>query len=90
MAKHSKLPLKKIIAKAIKRADSSYFFENYDKQADAVIKRLLAENMMIVPIEPDEAMIEAGVQAVGTGKIRPEDHVRYVYTDMIKQGAKKL
>ncbi len=81
--------LKKLIARAIKKADRSYVFEDYGKQADAVIAMLRAEGIALVPMKPNDAMVDAGVQAIGTGKIRPEDHVRFVYTDMIKEGAKQ-
>lgn len=85
MVKSKRTGIKKSIATAIKRADSSYFFEDYNKQAAAVLKMLQHEGWKIVPHTPTEDMIEAGVQAIGTGKIKPEDHVRYVYSDMIKK-----
>ncbi len=85
MTKSKRTSIKKSIATAIKRADSSYFFEDYNKQAAAVLKMLQSEGWKIVPDVPTEDMIEAGVQAIGTGKIKPEDHVRYVYSDMIKK-----
>jgi hypothetical protein len=85
MSKTKPTNLKKSIANAIKRSDTSYFFEDYNSQATAVLKMLQTEGFMIVPNAPTEDMIAAGVQAIGSGKIRPEDHVRYVYNDMIKQ-----
>ncbi len=89
MSKRKQKSPKHVIAHAIKRADSSYFFEDYTKQAAAVLQALKQEGYALVPTDPSEEMIGAGVNAIGSGKIRPEDHVRYVYTDMIKEGAKQ-
>lgn len=83
------MSLKKMIARAIKRSDKSYFFEDYSKQADAVMRMLQAEGFAVVPLTPNDAMIDAGVEAIGSGKIRPEDHVRFVYSDMIAAGKKQ-
>ena len=85
MSKTKPTNIKKSIANAIKRSDNSYFFEDSNQQADAVLKMLQSEGFIIVPNAPTEDMIAAGVQAIGSGKIRPEDHVRYVYSDMIKK-----
>lgn len=77
-----------MIAEAIKQADTSYFFEDYSRQAQAVLKTLKSQGYTLVPCEPTEEMITAGVNAIGSGKIRPSDHVRYVYGDMIREGAR--
>jgi hypothetical protein len=77
---------RKIIADAIQAADKSYFFEDYNKQAFQVLQALTQAGYALVPKTPSDAMIEAGVQAVRSGKIRPQDHVRYVYIDMVDQG----
>ncbi|TAE84307.1 MAG: hypothetical protein EAY76_00225 [Alphaproteobacteria bacterium] len=81
--------IQKIIAKAIQEADKSYFFEDYSKQANAVMQALKAANLTFMPTQPTERMIQAGIAAIGSGKIRPEDHVRYIFTDMIKEGMKE-
>ena len=71
-----------IIAKAIRTADSSYFFEDYTKQARAVIDALRTKKLAIVPAEPTEAMVQAGVEALPSGRVKPEAIAASVYTAM--------
>ena len=73
-----------LIAKAIKKADSSYFFENYDKQAKAVVQALAKEGLRVVPLSPTEDMEAAGTDAIRKGRIRPSDLVRTIYEVMVK------
>lgn len=75
--------VRQLIATAIKKADKTYFFENYSKQARAVLKALAKEGYVIAPIEPDETMIERGVDQVLSGSVKPQTHVRRVYGAMI-------
>lgn len=77
------------IAHAIKAADSSYFFEDYSKQATAVLNALRKAGCAVVPIKPDEGMIEAGSNAILSGRVRPNDHVRTVYEVMVQSAGKK-
>ncbi len=88
MNKKKQQSLTSLIAVTLREADTSYFFEDYTKQANAVLQALKSQGIMFVPLEATEEMIQAGVSAIGSGKIRPEDHVRYVYTDMVKAGKK--
>ena len=76
--------LQNIIAKAIHKSDRTYFFENYDRQADAVLKALHKQGYAIVPLEPSETMVEQGVAAIPFGNIKPDLHVRQVYQAMAK------
>lgn len=69
----------KIIARAIKKADKSYFFENYDKQAQSVINALEAEGWAITRREADMAIFEMVAKEMQTGRMRPEEHIRDVY-----------
>jgi ABC-type hemin transport system substrate-binding protein len=78
-----------LIAEAIQQADKSYFFEDYSVQASAVLDVLKQQGIALMPTEPSEEMIQAGINAIGSGKVRPADHVRYIYIDMIKEGAKQ-
>jgi hypothetical protein len=75
--------IRQLIARAIKKSDKSYFFENYSKQARAVLKMLADEGYAIVPLEPDKKMIEQGVDQVLSGSVKPETHVLRVYRAMI-------
>lgn len=71
------------IAKAIKKADNTYFFENYSKQAKAVIKALEKEGFVILPKAPSKAMIDAGSEAILSGRVKPGNHVVSVYMAML-------
>lgn len=70
------------IAKAIREADSSYFFEDYSKQADAVLAFLRKEKLLVVPIQPTEEMVESGKDAIQKGSYRPNDLVTDIYKSM--------
>lgn len=76
--------LRESIAKAIKKADSSYFFENYSKQAAAVLRALEKEGFALLPLEPDEQMIKNGLDTITSGSIKPEKLVTRIYTAMVK------
>lgn len=77
------------IAHAIRAADSSYFFEDYTKQAMAVIRALQKAGLGVVPLRADEGMIEAGSQAVLSGRVKPSDHVRTVYEAMVRHAVQQ-
>lgn len=80
------MSVKKKIAVTIKRADKSYFFEDYGKQASAVMRMLDKNGYVIVPKEPDEDMIKAGDSAIENGKVDPTELVKMVYAAMTKSG----
>ncbi len=82
------LRLQNDIAGAIKKADSTYFFEDYTKQALAVLLTLEKGGYTIIPKKPTDAMLEAGADAILPGKVRPEEHVKYVYSSMLKAAEK--
>jgi len=77
-----------LVAKAIDKADSSYFFENYTKQAKGVIKMLDKEGYKIVPKLADPKQIEAGTAAISRGRVRPQDLVHTIYAIMIASAEK--
>ena len=76
------------IAKAIKKADSSYFFEDYNKQAKAVLKMLDKEGYKVVPKLATPRQIEAGTAAISKGRVRPVDFVHTLYAVMVAAGEK--
>ncbi len=76
------------IARAIQKADKSYFFENYSKQAQAVLRALEKDGYTIVPLNPTEEMIQAGSDAILPGKVRPEALARMVFESMAKAAKK--
>ena len=72
------------IAKAIKRADSSYFFEDYSKQAKAVLHMLDKEGYQIIPKELDKALYKQISDEMRTGKMAPDEHIKDVYETMFR------
>lgn len=82
------MSIKKNIAKAIRKADKSYFFEDYDKQAVAVIQMLKKDGYVIVPLEPSEETLRKAADTIATGKMRPEQHILNVHktlANLLKQ-----
>jgi len=75
---------KRIIAHAIRKADKSYFFENYDKQAQAVLRALESEGYAIVPLTPDAATLKRAADTISTGKMKPEQHIQNVHETLVK------
>lgn len=80
--------IEETIATAIQKADSSYFFENYNKQAKAVLKALDQEGYKVVPKMASPKQIEAGTAAISRGRVRPQDFVHTLYAIMIAAGEK--
>jgi hypothetical protein len=78
-------PLISLIAKTIKDADNSYFFEDYTKQAAAVTKAIAAAGYTLVLKDPSLKMIQAGVNAVMIGKTQPHELAKQIYSAMIKR-----
>lgn len=78
-----------IIARAIRRRDTSYFFENYSTQADQVLKELDEEGYAIMRKTPSQRMIEAGVESMTLGIHNKSELVVEIYTRMIEAGRKR-
>ena len=77
-------PIQTVIQDAIAKADSSYFFENYTKQAKAVLDALEREGYKVMPADfPDDLWKKAADQ-MKTGRVRPEEHVKNVYQTVLK------
>lgn len=73
------------IAKAIRQADTRYFFEDYSRQAEAVLDALEQQGFLIVPADPSNAMIDAGVEALAYGRVNKFQQVREIYRSMVRQ-----
>lgn len=78
-----------LIADAIQKADKSYLFEDYTKQALAVAQALKAEGYVVVPRKPTDAMIEVGDRAIIGGKVDPGELVRDIYQAMVHCGERE-
>lgn len=79
-----KAKLISLIADNIKKADNSYFFENYNKQARAVLRALDMEGYVLLPREPTKDMIKAGVLSICIGNIDASKLAKEIYKDMIE------
>lgn len=76
--------IKTLLAKTIKKADRSYFFEDYGKQAAAVVATLDKQGYAIVPKEASEEMCQYAADNLTTGRMKPEQHVGHVYKAMVE------
>lgn len=72
-----------VIAKAIKKADWTYFNENYNRQARSVMKALIKNGFQIVPMDPTRKMVEEGTEALEVGQHLPSEVVTRIYHAMI-------
>jgi hypothetical protein len=73
-----------IIEAAIAKADSSYFFENYTKQAQAVMAALEKAGFKIVPGEFSDEVWKQVADQMKTGRLRPDEHVKDVYQTALR------
>ena len=76
-----------VIENAISKADNSYFFENYTKQAQAVIKALDAAGFAVVPNDFPSSVFVQAANEMRTGKLRQEEHVKDVYQTILRLAA---
>lgn len=77
-----------VIAEAIKAADTSYFFENYTKQSNAVIKALRQNGYVIVPYYPTVEMVKAAMDELQYGANKFTNVVMPMYLAMMKAAPK--
>ncbi|MFZ4540958.1 MAG: hypothetical protein ACOYNL_03985 [Rickettsiales bacterium] len=85
----SKAKLQSIVENAIQKADSSYFFEDYTKQGQAVLKAIEAAGLAIVPKELPEETWKQVASEMKTGRVKPEEHVKDVYQVTLRIAAPK-
>lgn len=78
-----------VIAEAIRAADNSYFNEDYTKQARAVLAALEKQGFALMPRSYPEETWKAVADAMKTGRIRPEDHVKNVFETVLRLTAAK-
>lgn len=73
-----------VIQDAIAAADTSYFNENYTKQAQAVLAALEKAGYKIVPSEFSEDVWKKVADQMRTGRVKPEEHVKDVYQTLLR------
>lgn len=67
-----------IIQDAIAKADSSYFFEDYTKQAKAVLAALNSAGYRLIPAENSEEVWKKVADQMRTGRLQPHVHTKDV------------
>lgn len=77
-----------IIGRAIRDADRSIFNEDYNKQAQAVLKELKNQGYEIVPLEPSEQLVAYAEQNMPTGRMAPAQFLRELYKVMVGNAAR--
>ncbi len=80
----SKAKIQSIVENAISKADSSYFFEDYTKQAKAVLKALESNGFAVVPTKLDDDIYLQASKEMRTGRVKPEEHVKDVYLTIVR------
>ena len=80
----TKAKLQTTIENAISKADSSYFFEDYSKQAKAVIAALDTAGFTIIAKDLPETIWAQIAKEMRTGRVKPEDHVKDVFQVAIR------
>ncbi len=76
--------LEDLIAKAIKDADKSFFNENYNKQAKAVVAALKKAGYEVVPNRPPDGLVEWAKENIPFGRLRPADLISQMYSMMVE------
>lgn len=75
----AKQDLRETIALAIKEVDTSWFNEDYTKQAEAVLRALHRKGLRICPVEPPEEMVKHVEDNMPFGRLKPADLIREMY-----------
>jgi hypothetical protein len=72
------------MAAAIQKADSSYFNEDYSKQARAALEALEKTGHVVVQKEFPKEVWQKAADTMRTGQLRPDEHVKNVYETVLK------
>ena len=75
--------VKEVIAAAIKKADTSMFNEDYNKQAAAVLLGLQKAGYEVVPVRPPDGLLPFVHDNMPFGRLRPSELVTQLYTLMV-------
>ncbi len=72
------------MAVAIRKADSSYFNEDYTKQANAALAALEKAGYVAVQKDFPRDIWQKAADAMKTGQMKPDEHVKNVYETILK------
>ena len=89
LAAMSKAKIQTVIENAISKADSSYFFENYTKQAQAVIAALNSAGFAIIAKDLPDDIWKKISDEMRTGRVKPEEHVKDVFQVALRHASGK-
>lgn len=78
-----------LIAKAIRAADTSYFSEDYSKQAAAVLRAIDGAGYEFVPKEASDKFTQFAMENMPFGRMKPDDFVKEFYK-LLVANAKKM
>ncbi len=73
-----------LIAAAIQKADSSYFNEDYTKQAKAVLAALEKAGYTVMRKDLPDDTWQKAADRMKTGRLRPDEHVKNVFETVLK------
>jgi len=76
-----------VIAKAIQSVDWTFFNENYNRQAEEVVRALNRSGYAIVPRAPSKDMVDAGREAIEIGQHLPSAVAGVVFDAMVEAGS---
>lgn len=76
--------LEEMIAKAIKDTDKSFFNEDYNKQARAVLSVLKKNGYEVVPARPPEGLVEWAKDNIPFGRLRPTELIVQMYAILVQ------
>jgi Mg-chelatase subunit ChlI len=85
----SNAKIQTVIENAISKADSSYFFENYTTQAQAVITALNAAGFAVIARDLPDELWKKIADEMRTGRVKPEEHVKDVFQVALRHASSK-
>jgi hypothetical protein len=77
-----------LVADAIKSADTSWFNEDYTRQAKAVLAALHKAGYRVVPKDVPEALVPFVEDNMPFGRLKPSELIRELYGIMIENAAR--
>lgn len=72
------------MADAIRAADNTYFNENYTRQAQAALAAIQKAGYTVIPTDYPDDIWQKAAEAMKTGKMPPDVHVKNVYETILK------
>ena len=85
----TKAKLQTTIENAISKADSSYFHEDYTKQAKAVLAALDSAGFVVINKELPDDLCKKIADEMKTGRVSPTEHVKDVFQVALRNTALK-